>query len=102
MLRKLIVSLLATVVGLVAVPVLGQIHSSSPPWRVHGHSQHRPGALTYAEFRHLQHQQRQLRQQRGWYLRDGRLNARERQRLHALKMHQRRDVFRFRHNRFHQ
>lgn len=58
-----------------------------------------PG-LNRRELWHLGRQQRIINQQRHWALRDGRLNGREIARLHALKQHQRRDWYRFRHNRF--
>lgn len=58
----------------------------------------RSGELTPREFKHLKKEQRKLHRAEKRMLRDGRLGPGERHKLHKMKKHHSRDIYRKKHN----
>jgi hypothetical protein len=96
--------MLCGVIALFFISITIQAQSYRRDWRFDDnqrariHQGWRSGELTAREFRHLNKEQRRLHRAERRMMRDGRLGPVERHKLHRLKEHCSRDIWRKKHN----
>lgn len=84
--------------------VTATVSAQGPRDRVNRHrivQGHRSGELTRGETHHLVRQQQHINRVEKMARRDGHITPYERHKIHKLKKHQNREVYRFKHNRRH-